>query len=174
MGRNPNYVDPWSIMDEETAIKLVQRFAGKDATKVDPEDVVQETRINLWPKQHEIAEPFRRSYIVRSLRNKTTDHLRKTAHRPKTIPLHECSEAIDVFIACSPEEDLRTLMERLIDQAALSATERRVIEERFGLNGRAPRSVKGIAAELGVSEARVYQILAAAMGKLRIAWNPDL
>jgi DNA-directed RNA polymerase sigma subunit (sigma70/sigma32) len=60
---------------------------------------------------------------------------------------------------------LRTDSAHLLE--GLDETERRVVTARYGLDGEAPRSVKDLRGELGLSRAEVRQVLGSALEKLR-------
>ena len=80
-------------------------------------------------------------------------------------------------LACSPElaalrgaarQRVRTLI------CALRPRERTVLEERFGFDGRIPRTLDELSRTLQVSRERVRQIEAQAIRKLRHAMNADI
>ncbi|CAG1000658.1 partial RNA polymerase sigma factor SigB, partial [Anaerolineae bacterium] len=51
--------------------------------------------------------------------------------------------------------------------ASLDENERQVITERFGLDGRDPRTLESVGREFGITRERVRQIEAKALAKLR-------
>jgi RNA polymerase primary sigma factor len=74
----------------------------------------------------------------------------------------EAEEALDeVLVAADVERVLRAA------DAVLSPRERRVLERRYGLGGREPRTLREVGEELGVTAQRVAQIEEQALRKLR-------
>lgn len=69
------------------------------------------------------------------------------------------------IVGDAPADELPTLVAGLLD--TLRPQERLVLEQRYGLNGEAPRTLRGTATSLGVSSSRVQQVHNIAIRKLR-------
>lgn len=73
-------------------------------------------------------------------------------------------EELEEVLVAADIEHLLVAVDR-----ALSPRERYVLEARYGLGGRDPRTLRDVGDELGVSAQRIAQIEAGALDKLRVA-----
>ena len=76
----------------------------------------------------------------------------------------DAEEAMEEVLVSVEIERLLRLADR-----ELTPRERRVIEERYGLGGRDPRTLREVGDELGLTPQRVAQIEQRALQKLRAA-----
>jgi RNA polymerase sigma factor (sigma-70 family) len=122
---------------------------------------------------------FARRRIVWMLKNRVQQVCRARCDRRREVrlpPLLDGSDALDHFAGDEPEPcitvELREVCSTLregIEQAGLTARERDVVLRVIGGGETAVR----LASELGVSRARVAQIAAAALAKVRAAIDAE-
>lgn len=137
-----------------------------------------EETLGRQPSTQELADamdlPLRKVKIIRKAV--------KAFHSPSQTPLGENGESMNIadmiadVRATTPDvqalmaDELATI-QRLLE--AIDDREGAVLEMRFGLDGREPRTLKQIGAEIGVTRERVRQIELEALRKLNSRLNDD-
>ncbi|MDX1681415.1 MAG: RNA polymerase sigma factor RpoD/SigA [Akkermansiaceae bacterium] len=105
--------------------------------------------------------------------------LRQASHRPTSLdaPINdgestEYSEVIQDERAANPldmlaDKNLHNQLDGLLD--VLDERERKIIDERFGLDGRKAMTLEEVGREFGVTRERIRQLQNAALGKMKRA-----
>ena len=153
-----------AIMNQAKTVRLPV-YVAKDVRAVQRAAVVLAQRRGKPPCAREIAEFLERpaedvqrllafdyrTGLARSEEDHSVDQL---AGRRRDEPPR-----------CAHRDAVNGLLKHFV--SALNDTERRVLEHRFGLNGRRAMTLEALGAELGVTRERVRQIQIAALASLR-------
>lgn len=95
-------LDPESLGDHVD--RLFRAAWAMSGSRVDAEDLVQETFVRVLAKPREIRNEDDIGYLLQVLRNTFVSSRRSAARRPAPEPLHEAAEPADRSSAARPEE----------------------------------------------------------------------
>ncbi|MCD7946302.1 MAG: RNA polymerase sporulation sigma factor SigK [Clostridiales bacterium] len=171
----------------EHNLRLVAHIAKKYfAQSGDVDDLISIGTIGLI-KAVNTYQPGRQiklaTYAARCIENEILMHLRKTRRLAGEVSLSEALENDDSANALSLMDVIRVEDNMLDDLAVrdaclrvrasvdgvLTDRERTVIVQRYGLDGRPPRTQREVAKECGISRSYVSRIEKQALAKLRSA-----
>lgn len=147
---------PSPLIDQKRKLRQIERAErGKSAAEPTPMDLIE--RLGIDPSK---SDDLRRSLSAEI-------STQAMVGRTENVTVEETLVQDDgeEIIALIDERVLNQRLQKIIP--TLTEREQRVVEARFGLRGDAPRSLKDIGSELGVSRERVRQIEHHALEQLR-------
>jgi len=164
---------------------ITRAIANQDRTIRVPVHVLE--RVNALSRaerlidQHTAGQPPREQDLAAELgvEPREIQRLRRVAQRPTSlharvgeetdaelgdlIPDQTAPDPVESAIQAVTQDQLRRILDSLAEH------ERKVIELRFGLKDRAPRTLAATSSQLGIGRARVRQIEAQSLQRLREA-----
>ena len=99
-------LDPSALGDHID--RLYRAAWGLCGSRQDAEDLVQETYVKILAKPRTIHGDDEIGYLLRALRNQFYSQHRRASHRPRTEPLPEDREPIDLRSGLRPDEAVPT------------------------------------------------------------------
>lgn len=153
-----------AIMNQAKTVRLPV-YVAKDVRAVQRAAVVLAQRGGKPPCPREIAEFLGRPAedIQRLL---AFDYRTGLPRTDEELPVDQLADRRrDEPPRCAHRDAVNDLLKQFL--SGLDETERRVLEHRFGLNGRKAMTLEALGSELGVTRERVRQIQIAALASLR-------
>ena len=160
-----------ALVNQGTVIRLPVHLAGKVA-KVRRVSLQMSDELGREPTNDELGEEI-------GIASEKVARLRSVGIRPASLAAPIGDDEATEFGAVIGDEEAQTPFELLRDKnlrgevdgliAVLDSREKKIISQRFGLDGGQPKTLEDVSKDFGVTRERIRQLQNIALAKLRCA-----